>query len=158
MFQPALQPAQEDPDARALGGFLGESGRECRVREGGFRFLAVNIHAVSTNGDRSARCTSALPPIAIVGAGRSGLTLGLCLKHGGIAAVEYERATSSPRDNYGIVVHSSTCRPLLSILHMDETMFRDKLAVNTQQVGSGSVLGANTSVPTDTFSLSPWPA
>lgn len=93
----------------------------------------------------------ALPPIAIVGAGLSGLTLGLCLKQRGIAAVIYDRATSSPRYNYGITLHSSTYKPLLGILHMDETTFREKLAVNTQQSGSGSLLGTNGSVPADAF-------
>lgn len=95
--------------------------------------------------------TSALPPITIIGAGLSGLTLGLCLKHRGIAAVLYDRATSSPRYNYGIVLHSSTYRPLLSILHMDETTFREKLAVNAQQGGNGSLSGSNCSAPTDAF-------
>lgn len=95
--------------------------------------------------------TSAFPPIAIVGAGLSGLTLGLCLKHRGIAAVVYDRANHSPRYNYGIVLHSSTYRPLLSILNMDEASFRDKLAVNAQQGGSGSLSGMKGSAPTDAF-------
>lgn len=93
---------------------------------------------------------SAIPPITIIGAGLSGLTLGLCLKHRGIGAVVYDRATSPPRYNYGIVLHSSTYRPLLSILHMNETTFREKLAVNAQQ-GSGSLSGTNSSAPTDAF-------
>lgn len=74
--------------------------------------------------------TSALSPITIVGAGLSGLTLGLCLKHKGIAAVLYDRAASSPRYKYGIVLHSTTYKPLLSILRMDEKTFREKVAVN----------------------------
>lgn len=95
--------------------------------------------------------TSALPPIAIIGAGLSGLTLGLCLKHRGIAAVVYDRATSSPRYNYGITLQSSVYRPLLSILHMDETTFQERLAVNAQQGGRGSLSGTNSSAPTDVF-------
>lgn len=94
---------------------------------------------------------SALPPIAIIGAGLSGLTLGLCLKHKGIAAIVYDRATSSPRYNYGIVLHASTYRPLLSILHMDEKTFREKLAVNAQQGGTGSLSGTNSPAPADAF-------
>lgn len=95
--------------------------------------------------------TSALPPIAIVGAGLSGLTLGLCLKHRGVAAVVYDRATSAPHYNYGMVLQPSSYRPLLSILHMDETTFREKLAVNAQQGGNGSFSGPNSSAPTDSF-------
>lgn len=95
--------------------------------------------------------TSALPPIAIIGAGLSGLTLGLCLKHRGIAAVVYDRATSSPRYNYGITLHSSTYRPLLNILNLDEATFQEKLAVNAQQGGRGSLSGTNSSAPTGTF-------
>lgn len=94
--------------------------------------------------------TSAIPPISIIGAGLSGLTLGLCLKHRGIAAVVYDHATSPPCYNYGIVLHSSTYRPLLSILNMNETTFREKLAVNAQQ-GSDSLFGTNSSAATDVF-------
>lgn len=94
--------------------------------------------------------TSVIPPITIIGAGLSGLTLGLCLKHRGIAAVVYDRATSPPHYNYGIVLHPSTYRPLLSMLHMNETTFREKLAVNVQQ-GSGSLSGTNSSAPTEAF-------
>lgn len=90
--------------------------------------------------------TSALSPITIIGAGLSGLTLGLCLKHRGIAAVVYDCATS-PRHNYGIVLHSSTYSPLLSILQMDKTTFREKLVVNAQQGGSSSLSGTNSSAP-----------
>lgn len=95
--------------------------------------------------------TSPLSPITIVGAGLSGLTLGLCLKHKGIAAVLYDRAASSPRYKYGIVLHSKTYRPLLSILRMDEKTFREKVAVNAHQDGTGSHSGTNSSVPADAF-------
>lgn len=95
--------------------------------------------------------TSAVPPIAIIGAGLSGLTLGLCLKHRGIAAVVYDRATSSSRYNYGILLHTSTYRPLLRILHMDQTTFQEKLAVDAQQGGRGSLSGTKGSKPTDAF-------
>lgn len=62
----------------------------------------------------------------------------------------YDRATSPPCYNYGIVLHSSTYRPLLSILHMNETTFQEKCAVNAQQ-GSGSLSGPKSSAPTDAF-------
>lgn len=70
------------------------------------------------------------PPITIIGAGLAGLTLGRCLKHKGIRAVIYERAPSSPRYGYGITLHSSTYQPLLGMLQMDESTFRDQLAVD----------------------------
>lgn len=95
--------------------------------------------------------TSALPPITIFGAGLSGLTLGLCLKQRGIVAVVYDRATSPPRYNHGMVPHSSTYRPLLSILHMDETTFREKLMINAQKGDSGSLPGTHSSAPIDAF-------
>lgn len=94
---------------------------------------------------------SAFPSIAIIGAGLSGLTLGLCLKQRGIAAVLYDRAISLPCHNYGIVLHPSTYRPLLSVLHIDETTFREKLSVNGQQSGNGSLSGTSISAPTDAF-------
>ena len=89
--------------------------------------------------------TSPLPPITIIGAGLSGLTLGLALKHNGIKAVIYDRAVSRPRYNYGISLQSSAYRPLLSMLHMDETTFREKLAVNAHQGGNGSLSTTNIS-------------
>lgn len=98
------------------------------------------------------------PPITIIGAGLSGPTPGLCLKHRRTAAVVYDRATSSPRYNHGMVLHSSTYRPLLSILHMDETTFREKSAVNAQQGGSGSLPGDARFCTHRRLSLSPWPA
>ena len=79
------------------------------------------------------------PPITIIGAGLAGLTLGRCLKHKGIPAIIYERAPSSPRYGYGITLHSSTYQPLLSILEMDESTFRDQLAVDAAHNGNGNL-------------------
>ena len=76
-------------------------------------------------------------PITIVGAGLAGLTLGRSLAQKGIPAVIYERASSSPRFNYGITLHSSTYQPLLRILQLDENTFREKVAVDAQQSGKG---------------------
>ena len=95
--------------------------------------------------------TSTIPPIAIIGAGLSGLTLGLCLKHRGIAAVVYDRATSPTRHNHGVVLHASTYRPLLEILNIDETAFREKLAIILPQGDRGSLSRTNNSLPTDAF-------
>ena len=84
-------------------------------------------------------------PIAIVGAGLGGLTLGLCLQRKGIATVIYDRATSSTRYNYGITLYPSSYRPLLSLLHMDEATFRNKLAVDARQGGSGRMANKGSS-------------
>lgn len=86
---------------------------------------------------------SKLPQITIIGAGLSGLTLGLSLRSKGIAAVLYDRAAPSPRYNYGITLYSSTYRPLLSLLDMDESSFRESVAVNAQQGGTGSLPGSD---------------
>ena len=85
-------------------------------------------------------------PIVIAGAGISGLTLGRCLRKKDIACLIIERAGSSQRHNYGITLHSWAYRPLLSILQMDESTFREKLAINANRGGNGSVSG-NTMIP-----------
>lgn len=77
------------------------------------------------------------PQVTIIGAGLSGLTLGHCLKHKGISATIYDRATSNRLSNSGITLNSSTYQPLLSILRLDEPAFREKLAVDSQNGGSG---------------------
>ncbi|MCJ1439736.1 MAG: hypothetical protein MMC23_000217 [Stictis urceolatum] len=80
----------------------------------------------------------ATPPINIIGAGLSGLTLGLCLKHKGIPTKIYSRASPS-RNNYGITLYSSTIRPLLSLLSIDEFSFRQQVAIDRNLYGySGS--------------------
>ncbi|KAL8924245.1 MAG: hypothetical protein Q9172_002785 [Xanthocarpia lactea] len=73
--------------------------------------------------------------IIIVGAGLAGLTLGRCLKQHGIAAVVLERVSSSPRYNYGITLHPWAFQPLLKILKIGETIFREKLAVDSVRRG-----------------------
>ena len=78
-------------------------------------------------------------PIAIIGAGLAGLTLGRCLKHKGIPATIYERASASPRYNYGITLHRSSYQALLSILHLDDLTFREKLAVDALYNGRGDL-------------------
>ena len=78
-------------------------------------------------------------PITIIGAGLAGLTLGRCLKQKGIPAIIYDRASSSPRYNYGITLHLSTYQPLLSVLQIDDSTFREKLAVDTYHGGRGTL-------------------
>lgn len=78
-------------------------------------------------------------PITIVGAGLAGLTLGRSLRKHDIPAVILERASSPPRSNYGITLHSSTYRPLLSLLQSDEPSFRAKVAVDSAHGGAGAL-------------------
>ncbi|MCJ1360174.1 MAG: hypothetical protein MMC33_010177 [Icmadophila ericetorum] len=73
--------------------------------------------------------------ITIIGAGLAGLTLGRCLKHKGIPAVVYERTSPARRHDYGITLRSSTYQPLLSMLQMDESTFRNRLAVDAVRNG-----------------------
>lgn len=82
-----------------------------------------------------------LPRVIIVGAGLAGLTLGRCLKAKGIPSVIVEKTSSSPRSNYGITLHRWACQPLLSYLQMDESSFREKLAVDKDQGEKGNMPG-----------------
>ncbi|KAL8933383.1 MAG: hypothetical protein Q9216_006392 [Gyalolechia sp. 2 TL-2023] len=78
-------------------------------------------------------------PITIVGAGLTGLTLGHCLKQFGIAAVVLERAPSPLRNNYTITLHPWAFQPLLSILKVNEELFREKLAIDLIRQGHGEI-------------------
>ena len=78
-------------------------------------------------------------PIIIIGAGLSGLTLGQCLRRKGIATILYDRADQAPRYNYGITIHSSSYRPLLGMLQIDENSFQSKVAVDGPEGGFGKL-------------------
>ena len=78
-------------------------------------------------------------PITIVGAGLAGLTLGRCLRQHGIAAVILERVSLAPRHNYGITLHPWAFQHLLSLLHMDEPTFKEKLSINSPTRGKGEM-------------------
>ena len=82
-----------------------------------------------------------MPPIAIAGAGLAGLTLGRCLKQKGIPSILLERVSSSPSYNYGITLHPWAYQPLLNILQMDESSFRERFSMGTTKTGMGSVSG-----------------
>lgn len=81
------------------------------------------------------------PPITVVGAGLAGLTLGRCLRHHGIAAVILEKTSSRPRYNYGITLHPWAYQPLLNVLQMDESNFRNTLSVDAARRGTGKMTG-----------------
>ncbi|KAH6644803.1 hypothetical protein C7974DRAFT_420236 [Boeremia exigua] len=79
------------------------------------------------------------PTISIVGAGIGGLTLGRCLLQRGIRAVLYEKASSGPRHSYAITLQSSSYRPLLKALNIDESTFKSRVAVDAGIGGSGNI-------------------
>ena len=85
--------------------------------------------------------TKTMPPIAIAGAGIAGLALGKCLAHKGIPSLLLERYNSSPRYNYGITLHSWAYQPLLQVLQMDESTFREKLSIDAPRGGTGTFSG-----------------
>lgn len=73
----------------------------------------------------------ARPPIAIIGAGFSGLVLGQCLRRNNIPATIYERVKANPtRNNYGITLYNQTYRPLLETLDIPEDEFKRRVAVH----------------------------
>ena len=82
-----------------------------------------------------------MPPITIAGAGLAGLTLGRCLTQKVIPSILLERASSSPRYNYGITLHPWAYQPLLNMLQMDESSFRERLSVDATRGGVGSISG-----------------
>ena len=82
-----------------------------------------------------------MPPITIAGAGLAGLTLGRCLAQKGIPSILLERVSSSPRYNYGITLHPWAYQPLLNILQMDESSFRERLSIDAAKGGMGSISG-----------------
>lgn len=65
----------------------------------------------------------------IVGAGLGGLTLGQCLKAKNIPVTILEKASSSPRFNYGITLHRSVYHSLLPVLGMNEASFLGKCSI-----------------------------
>lgn len=68
-------------------------------------------------------------PITITGGGLGGLALGRCLKQRGISSIIFERVSASPRHHYAMTLHPSAYRPLLKVLGIDETVFRNRVSV-----------------------------
>ncbi|CAF9920304.1 MAG: hypothetical protein GOMPHAMPRED_002049 [Gomphillus americanus] len=80
------------------------------------------------------------PRICIVGAGISGLVLGRCLLRRGIQAVLFEKSRSTPtRNKYGITLYAAAYRPLLRLLDIEESYFRNKVAVDASIGGHGRI-------------------
>ncbi|KAL2357158.1 hypothetical protein BJ546DRAFT_836803 [Cryomyces antarcticus] len=69
-------------------------------------------------------------PIAIIGAGLGGLTLGRCLKQKDIPFTIYEKAASPSRHSYGITLCGWSYQPLLQALKVDEHAFRHLTSVD----------------------------
>ena len=67
--------------------------------------------------------------ISIIGAGIAGLTLGRALLKHGIRATIYERKPASSRHSYAITLYPSAYQKLLTILGIDESDFRGRVAV-----------------------------
>ena len=82
-----------------------------------------------------------MPPITIVGAGLAGLTLGKCLTQRGIPSILLDKVSSSPRYNYGITLHPWAYQPLLSVLQIDESSFRERIAIDASRGGTGNISG-----------------
>lgn len=66
----------------------------------------------------------------VVGAGLGGLILGQCLKAKNIPVTILEKASSSPRFNYGITLHRSVCQTLLPVLQLNEASFLERCSIN----------------------------
>lgn len=82
-------------------------------------------------------------PISIVGAGISGLVLGRCLLSRGIRAAIFEKSRPSLHKNsHGITLHSRTYLPLLRVLNLDETTFKQRVAVDAPAGGEGLLTAA----------------
>lgn len=77
-------------------------------------------------------------PILILGAGQSGLTLGRCLRQKRIPFVIYDRGASPLKHTYAITLQPWAYKPLLKALNMDETVFRQHVAVDNSSQRNAS--------------------
>lgn len=92
-------------------------------------------------------------PVSIVGAGISGLVLGQCLLSHGIHAVIFDKARSSAhRNNHAITLHPRAYQPLLQVLGLDETTFKQRVAVDAEaEVDGQGQLSSDNSAPDLSF-------
>lgn len=70
--------------------------------------------------------------IPVIGAGIASLTFARCLLQNGIRTTLYEKASRTPRHNYGITLHAASYRPLLQCLGIDELAFKASVAVDAE--------------------------
>ncbi|KAK5107329.1 hypothetical protein LTR62_001384 [Meristemomyces frigidus] len=78
--------------------------------------------------------------ITIIGAGISGLSLGRVLSKRGVPYAIFERdsiETAKKRHRYGITLEPKAYQPLLRYLNSDESIFRERLAVDGALKRSG---------------------
>lgn len=78
-------------------------------------------------------------PIAIIGAGLSGLTLSRALRAKGIPSIIYDKGRSDRRPNYAITLHAWAWRPLARVLGMEYDAFKRAVAVDGAQGGLGAL-------------------
>lgn len=78
-------------------------------------------------------------PIAIIGAGLSGLTLSRALKSKGISSVLFEKGDAKVRGHYAITLHPWAYQPLMKLLDMDELTFKEAVAVDQNVGGFGKM-------------------
>lgn len=75
--------------------------------------------------------------IAIVGAGIGALTLARSLRQSGIHFTLFEKSALLSNYSYAITLYPWAYRPLLKILNMDESLFRQRIAVDAAVGGKG---------------------
>jgi len=78
-------------------------------------------------------------PIAIIGAGLSGLTLSRALKSKGISSVLFEKGDAKVRGHYAITLHPWAYQPLMRLLGMDVLTFKKAVAVDQNVGGFGKI-------------------
>lgn len=78
-------------------------------------------------------------PLAVIGAGLSGLTLGRALKAKGISSVLFDRGKANTRPNYAITLHPWSYQPLLKVLGMNELSFKQAVAADRSVGGVGAM-------------------
>lgn len=95
---------------------------------------------ISTSSLHGSRAMSLPRTTIVVGAGLGGLVLGQCLKAKNIPVTILEKASSSPRFNYGITLDRSVYQPLLPLIQISEASFLEKCCIGIpgSQMGSAT--------------------
>jgi 2-polyprenyl-6-methoxyphenol hydroxylase-like FAD-dependent oxidoreductase len=82
---------------------------------------------------------SAQLPVLIIGAGLAGLTVARALLRSKIPAIVFEASAQGRSPGYGLTLRPAAYRPLLEVLSIDETTFKQRVAVDAAIGGSGKV-------------------